>query len=132
MSYQQPLTHVFEKNAAAAGATTDVTTPIAEVAEAGVVSVVQYVPVAAVTGANTNTRTLTLVNKGSAGAGTTAVATLALTSGHDLVADTANTITVAALNARVAAGDVLEWTSVHASSGLADPGGMVHVETTRS
>jgi hypothetical protein len=38
-------------------------------------------PDAAITGANTNTRTISLVNKGQDGTGTTVVATLALTSG---------------------------------------------------
>jgi hypothetical protein len=129
-AYEQPLIRTHERSVAAVGAGADLTTPIDVVGEDGVVSKVTYVPVAAVTGANTNTRTLSLVNKGSAGAGSTVVATLALTSGNNLSADTPNTIAIS--TGKVSAGDVLEWTSVHAASGLADPGGLVHVEISRS
>jgi hypothetical protein len=45
------------------------------------VSAVTYAPVTAITGANTNTRSVSLVNKGQAGAGTTVVATIQYNSG---------------------------------------------------
>jgi hypothetical protein len=52
----------------------------------GTVTGVSLTPEAAVTGNDTNYRTFTLVNKGASGAGTTVIATLALTNGVNLVA----------------------------------------------
>jgi hypothetical protein len=75
------------------------------------------------------------VNKGAAGAGTTVVATLAMTSGVNGVAfdEHSTTLSVVANATTVAAGDILAFVSTHSgSTGLADPGGMVEVEITRS
>jgi hypothetical protein len=65
---------------------------------------------------------------------TTAVATLALTSGVNLAADRENPLTLSGTpaNLTVAAGDVLEFTSVHVGTGIADPGGLVEVEISRT
>lgn len=117
--------------AAAAGA--DTQTVVCEAPYAGTIDRVGYVPTAAVTGANTNTRTLTVTNRGGAGTGTTNVATLALVSAVNLTADKENAITLnaTAANLVVAAGDVISFESVHAASGLADPGGTVVVEFVR-
>lgn len=100
----------------------------------GKVTGVSFVPEAASTGDNTNTRTYTLVNKGQAGAGTTVIATLALTTGVNLVAFDAKAATLSATAADlvVAAGDVLAWVSTHAASGLVDPGGTVKVVGNRA
>jgi hypothetical protein len=95
---------------------------------AGAVVSVDYVPGWSLSGANTNNRTLRLVNRGPSGAGSTVIATLALASGVNLTAYVAKAITVTAANAAVALGDVLEWQSVHAGTGLADPGGLVIVQ----
>lgn len=129
-----PRVKTLEQQVPAAGATVDTVTELGEGVEGSTVTKVAYLPTAAVTGANTNTRTLNLVNKGNAGAGTTVVATLALVSGVNLTAHDENAITLSgtAANLVVAAGDVLEWQSTHAASGLADPGGLVHVEVSRS
>jgi len=94
----------------------------------GTVNSVEYIPGWSVTGANTNSRTLTLYNRGQSGAGTTAIATLALTSGVNLTKYQAKTITITAANAVVAPGDLLEWESLHVGSGLPDPGGQVVVQ----
>lgn len=94
---------------------------------------VTYTPEAASTGDNTNYRTYTLVNKGSAGSGTTVIATLALTTGVNLVAfdEKAATLSATASDLLVTAGDVLAWVSTHTASGLVDPGGTVKVKGTR-
>lgn len=106
---------------------------IGEVDTAGRVTGVSYIPEAAVTGAaSPNSRTFTLVNKGQDGAGTTNIATLALTSGVNLAAFDEKQITLnsTASNLVVAAGDTLLWvsTAVTGAGGLADPGGVVEVE----
>lgn len=118
--------------ALAAGATADQS--VGEAPFAGVVTSVTYTPEANVTGDTTNTRTLTLVNKGADGNGTTVIATLALITGVNLTDfnETPLTRSVVANATTVAAGDVLAFASTHAADGVADPGGLVQVEITRS
>lgn len=101
------------------------------VTKPGLVNAVTFYPGWNLSGANSNSRTLTLYNRGQAGAGTAVVAQLALTSGVDLSASVAKTITLGAAADRVVAvGDVLEWQSLHVGSGIADPGGRVLVQQT--
>lgn len=96
---------------------------------AGTVTAVTYTTVTAITGANTNTRSVSLVNKGQSGAGSTVIATLEFDSGVNTVAgdEKAITLSATAANLVVAAGDVLVWQSTHLASGIADPGGLVAV-----
>jgi hypothetical protein len=100
----------------------------------GKVTSVTYTPEAASTGDNTNYRTYTLVNKGTDGSGTTVIATLALTTGVNLVAFDAKSATLSATAADlvVTAGDELAWVSTHTASGLVDPGGTVIVKGNRA
>lgn len=111
----------------------DADTPLVESPFAGTVTAVTYHPDAAITGANTNSRTVTLYNRGQAGAGTTVVAQLAFTSGVNAAqyAGKAIPLSVVAGATTVAAGDTLEWNSLHVGTGIVDPGGMAHVELTR-
>ncbi len=99
------------------------------VQSAGTVSAVTYSTVTAITGANTDSRTVNLVNKGQAGAGTTVIATLAFVSGVNTTASDEKTITLSSTAADkvVAAGDVLQWQSAAVGTGIADPGGLVNV-----
>ena len=101
---------------------------------AGVVASVTYTPSAAITGANTNSRTLKLVNKGQSGSGSTVIAELALTSGVNAAAfdEKALTLSGTAANKEVAEGDVLAIESLHVGTGIADPGGEVQVKLERS
>jgi hypothetical protein len=94
---------------------------------AGTVQAVNYVPTATLTGANTNSRTVSLINTGQAGAGSTVMATVAFTTGVNAPADQAKVITLSgtAANLDFAAGDVLVWRSTAVGTGLADPGGLV-------
>jgi len=98
------------------------------------VSDVQYIPGAAQNGANTNTRTLNLYNRKGDGTGTTLVATLPLVLGTDLADNVSKTIPLSgtASNLVLAAGDVLEWESLHVLTGINDPGGLVRVRTLRT
>lgn len=107
---------------------------VAVVDNPGSVSAVSYAADAAVTGAVTDNRVLSLVNKGPAGAGSTVVATLTLASGVNLAAFVPKAITLSATPSDlvVAAGDVLEWRSTHGGAGVADPGGLVKITVTRS
>src|SRR3954463_9087351 len=100
----------------------------------GKVTSVSYVPEAAATGDNTNARTFTLVNKGTSGSGTTVIATLALTTGVNLVAsdEKAFTLSATASDLLVTAGDVLALVSTHTGTGVVDPGGAVVVKGNRA
>lgn len=106
---------------------------IGEAPAAGRVVSVTYTPEAASTGAaSPDSRTYTLVNKGTDGSGSTNIATLALVAGVNLVAfdEKAITLNATAANLVVAKGDILVWvsTAVTGAGGLADPGGKVQVE----
>jgi hypothetical protein len=109
---------------------------VVKVPFAGSVSSVSYTPIAAVTGANSPaSRTLSVTNKGQAGAGATSVASLALVSGTNLVAydEKAVTLSGTAANLVVAAGDILSLDSTAVGgTGLADPGGTWEVIIDRT
>jgi hypothetical protein len=118
--------------ARAAGA--DGVEPIARAPFAGKVESVTYIPRATLTGADTDTRTISLLNKGAAGIGTTSVASLGFTNGVDATGykEKALTKSGTAPNLLVSEGDVLAVNSAHSgSTGLADPGGLVIVEISR-
>lgn len=95
----------------------------------GTVTSVAYAPVTAITGANTNTRSVSLVNKGQGGAGSTVIATIQYNSGVNAAASDENTVTLSGTpaNANVTAGDILQWQSTAVGTGIADPGGLVAV-----
>lgn len=98
---------------------------------AGTVEAVTVVPDTALTGANTDSRTFVLVNKGQSGAGTTIVATKAFVSGVNAPADDETSLTLSATPANlvVAAGDVLAFQSNHVgATGLAAPSGLVKLK----
>jgi hypothetical protein len=135
MPDQAPLVKTFKANTPAFALTVDGHAGVCEAPFDGTVTGVSYVPEAAVTGANTDSRTLTLVNKGQAGADSTVVATLAFTVGVNGVAydEKAFTLSAVAGATTVVAGDIIEFVSTHlGSTGLADPGGLVQVDITRS
>lgn len=135
MSELSPLTKTFSAVIPATGATADFVVAICEAPFAGTVTAVKYVADTAITGANTDSRTGRLHNRGQAGAGTTVVASKAFTLAVDAAQYDATAITLSAVAGAttVAAGDVLTWESLHVgSSGLADPGGTVLVTITRS
>lgn len=134
MADKAPNVKTLEATIPAATIAADVDQTVTEAPFAGTVTGVKLVPEAAVTGDNTNTRTFTLVNKGQTGAGTTVIATLALTTGVNLVAfdEKAFTLSAVAGATTVAAGDVLAVVEVHAASGLAHSGGRVLIDIARS
>lgn len=100
----------------------------------GTVTAVSYVPVAAVTGANTNSRTVSVVNHGQDGSGSTSVASLAFVSAVNAAAYDEKDITLSGTpaNLTVVAGDILEGRSLHIGTGIAEPGGTLFVTLARS
>ena len=99
------------------------------------VTAVEYVPEAAITGAATNHRAFSLVNKGQAGSGSTTVASLAFDSGSVTASannEKAITLSGTAANLVLAPGDTLLWRSVHIGTGITDPGGLVRITISRN
>lgn len=102
---------------------------------AGKVTGARVITAAAITGANTDSRTIQLFNRGLAGSGTTLVASKAFTSGVNAAADdeTDLTLSATAANLVVAEGDVLEFVSLHVgSTGLAGPEFLGEVDFQRA
>lgn len=128
-----PLSRVLQANVPAVTIAANDDTVLGQADFDGTVSAVQYVPEAAITGAATNNRAVSLVNKGQAGTGTTVVATLTFDNTINATADNEKTITLSstAADLNVAAGDTLVWSSTHNGTGLVDPGGAVRVTIGR-
>jgi hypothetical protein len=114
-----------------ATAGSDLNTNVWIVPSDATVTAVTYAPVTAVTGANTNTRSVSLVNKGTDGTGTTVIATIQYNSGVNAAASDENTVTLSgtAANLLLTAGQLLQWQSTHIGTGIADPGGLVNITT---
>jgi hypothetical protein len=129
-----PLVNVIQQDVPAAATAVSDDSVIAQSPFAGTVSAVQYVPEAAITGAATNNRTVSLVNKGAAGSGSTVVATLTFASGTNATANNEVSLTLSSTAADlvVAEGDTLQWRSIANGTGLADPGGVAKVSVSRS
>ena len=129
-----PLVRVIEESVPPAATAAGEDTLLGQSPFPGTVTAVQYVPEAAITGAATNNRTVSLVNKGQAGSGTTVVATLTFGSGTNATANNEVPLTLSstAANLVVAEGDTLQWRSIANGTGLADPGGLARVSVSRS
>jgi hypothetical protein len=129
-----PLVNVIQQDVPAAATAVSDDSVIAQSPFAGTVTAVQYVPEAAITGAATNNRTVSLVNKGAAGSSSTVVATLTFASGTNATAnnEVALTLSSTAADLVVAEGDTLQWRSIANGTGLADPGGVAKVSVSRS
>jgi len=130
-----PLVRKLEVTAPAVAANADADLTIGEAPFAATVTSASFTPEANITGDNTESRTLTIVNKGTDGNGTVVVGTLAFTTGIGGLDfdEKAFTLSVVAGATTVAAGDILAFVSTHVgTTGLADPGGKVQVELTRA
>lgn len=99
------------------------------------ITAVSYTANAAVTGHATERRTLSVLNRGAAGVGTTEMAALDLLGGVNLVSGDEKALTISATPANLlaVAGDIIAFKSLHiGSTGLADPGGIVQVSYVRA
>lgn len=120
----------LQANAPSRTTATDGQITVGKVVQTSRVKAVGYIPEAEITGANTNTRLVQLVNRDQDGTGTTVIAALQFNSGVNGVEndEKALLLDAAVANRDVKKGDVLEWVSTRVGSGLADPGGLVRVE----
>lgn len=135
MADTAPLVRVIEANVPAvstANATDD--TVVGQAPFDCTVTSVEYIPESAITGAATNHRTFSLVNKGDAGSDSTTVASLAFDSGSVTASannEKAITLSGTAANLDLDEGDTLLWRSVHVGTGMTDPGGLVRITVER-
>jgi hypothetical protein len=129
-SGQSPLVATFRQHAAAVAQGADAEVALFEAPFDGTVTSVTYTPEAAITGANTDTRKVEVYNRKQDGTGTVQVALLQFNSGVNAAKWDEKDITL--VTADVAQGDILSFKSTHVGAGLADPGGNVQVEFTRS
>lgn len=130
-----PLIRPIEADVPSVGtAGNDDDTIVGKAPFAGTVTAVEYVPEAAITGAATNNRTISLINKGQSGSGTTVIASLNFGNGTNATAydERALTLSATAADLVVAEGDVLMWRSLHIGTGITDPGGLARVTVSRS
>ena len=128
-----PLSRILEDDTAPVATAASGTEVIGQAPFKGTVAKVEYIPSAAITGANTNTRAFRLVNLGQAGAGSTLAASLQADAGVNFTANDEKVITLSgtAANLVVAEGDTLQWQSNAVGTGIADPGGTVRVTLAR-
>jgi hypothetical protein len=133
MPDQAPLIRKYEAEVSAVAAAATDSAPI-RAEYAGTVTSVTYVPKAAITGAATNNRTVSVVNRLQDGTGSAVVASLNFASGINAAAYDEKTITLSGTPANlvVAEGDVLEVRSAAVGTGIADPGGTAFVTISRS
>lgn len=130
-----PLTRTLEATVPAqATAATTQDQVVGEAPFAGTVTAASITPEAASAADATNNRTWSLINKGSAGLGTTVIATHQTTTGGALVAfdEKALTLSVVANATTVAAGDILVIAETVTGTGQAHSGYQVAVEITRA
>lgn len=130
-----PLVRILEQDVPAvstAGNADD--TVVTQAPFSGTVTKVEYIAEAAITGAATNNRTVSLVNKGQDGSATTIIASLVFTSGINASANDEKPITLSGTpaNLAIAEGDSLLWRSVSNGTGITDPGGLIRVTVSRS
>jgi hypothetical protein len=134
MGSTAPNVQSLTARAPAVAGGSDATSNVGEAPFPGTVTEVSYIPDATITGAATNNRTLNLINKGSDGTGSTVIATLQFVNGVNIAASDEGLLTLSATpaNLNVNQDDVLALQSLHVGTGIADPGGLVEVEISRT
>lgn len=130
---EHPIQRTFTTRTAAVAGGSDATVSVAVAPFDAVIESVSYIPDATITGADTNSRTISAINKGAAGAGTTEAASLALTNGVNATGfdEKALNLSGTAANLNVSEGDVIAIKSLHVGTGIADPGGLVKIVFTK-
>lgn len=135
MADTAPYVVTLELQNPGAAATTDLNLVVGEAPFAGTVTAVTFTPDTAITGANTDTRSLNVINAGSDGTGTTEIASIDFVSGTDADAFDETALTLSAVEdaTTVAAGDIIKLNSdAIGGSGMVDPGGLLQVTISRS
>lgn len=126
MADQAPRSKELAVTIPAASAGTAQDTIVGEAPFDGEVTSVEFIPESAITGATATKRTMTLTNSDNSD---TVAATLDFTTGVDAVENDAKAFTLSAVDGAtdVEEGDVLVLTETIASTGTANPGGLLKV-----
>jgi hypothetical protein len=134
MTDQAPLTKRLTADTVALTKGAEFAAPLGPAPFAGKVSSVTWIAGSTLTGANTNTITFKLVNKGQSGSGTNVIAEKSFTSGVNAPASDETTITLSgtASKLEVAEGDVLTLEAVKVGEGIVTPAGEIQARVTRS
>lgn len=136
MSGAAPRVDTYEVRLAASTILATNTEVVCEAPYAGEVTEVTYTPEANITGADSPaSRSLTLVNKGADGNGTTVMATLAFIATVDATDfnEAAFTLSAVADATDFVEGDILAVVSEPVGgTGMVDPGGLVQVKLSRT
>jgi len=134
MATKAPLSHQISVREEGAATAVDDTFALGRAPFAGSVSRVTFASDAAITGANTNTRRLSLMNRGQDGTGTTEIAAIQFNAGVNAPAfdEVVLPLSGTPANLNVNEGDILAFFSDSIGTGIADPGGLVTVDLSRS
>ena len=113
---------------------TDSTFTLCRAPYAGTLTSATYTTDAAISGHASNNRTLSIINKGQSGAGSTSMATVTTDGSNSFTAfdEKALTLSGTPANLVVAEGDILAFLSDANASGVIDPGGVVVLKIDRS
>lgn len=88
---------------------------------------ISFTPDSAISGANTDSRTLSVQNKGTNGTGTTVLGSYALTLGNNIAACSAYELVIDAGGFTLGENEVLSFLSTHVGAGLVIAGGLITV-----
>lgn len=124
-----PGTHIKAVYVPAVTAGTDKKYPLFR-AEADItITAAYFIPQANITGQDTNTMTVKVINAGTDGSGTTLIASKAYTSGNNATAlkPEALTLSTTAANLDIDAGEVIAYFNDQAGTGLNCPEGVIEV-----
>jgi hypothetical protein len=136
MSEKAPFNFKLEEDLPASTILATTVAQIGEAQMAGVLSSASYTPKADITGANSPaSRTISIINKGQDGNGTTVMATLAFVSAVNAsdYDERAFTLSSTPADLAVAQGDIIVASSAPVGgTGLVDPGGRIQLNFARS
>jgi hypothetical protein len=99
----------------------------------GTLAAASIIPLTVLTGADTNSRTIQVFNRGQDGSGTTLMASKAFVNAVNAPAEDETTLTlsVVAGATTIVAGDVIEVKSLHVGTGLASPQFLARLQISR-
>lgn len=121
------VNHVMRAAVASAATAATAETVIGRAPHKAKVAGAYFVPTSNMSGAATNNRQVSVVNRGAAGSGSTALATITYTGSINGTALVASTLTNGA-DVAVASGDIVTVQSLVNGSGLPAPTGHISVE----
>lgn len=131
MTDKSPLVTTLAISLDAQGTTAVLGSTLGEVPFNGTVTGCSFTPNLAIVGGATNYRTLSVVNKGTDGSGTTVIGTKAFNVAATAAASDEIALTLDSARVTVTQGQILGLSESIAAGGIPNPGGLFEVELTR-